>query len=60
MEKITDSEYTGWSEHIVSEWEEGILLLPMWYRSMYVPDELWIIYHALAKLNNSWEEPVVN
>ncbi len=53
MQNISDSEYIGWTEQVISEWEEGIFLLPMWHQSMYMPKDLWILYQTLHVLHTN-------
>ena len=60
MQQIIDREYIGWTEQVISEWEEGIFLLPMWHQSMYMPKDLWILYQALNNFHATTINPTVH
>lgn len=60
MQQITDREYIGWTEDTISQWEEGIYLLPMWHQSMYMPKDLWIFYTALINFHSTGQDYIIH
>jgi len=52
-QNIPDREYIGWSQEILSQWEEGIYVLPMWYRSVHLPSHMWLLYFAMLELRKN-------
>lgn len=55
-QNIPDREYIGWSQEVLSQWDEGILVLPMWYRSLHLPSQMWLLHFAMLELHKSVSE----
>jgi len=60
MQNISDREYIGWSQQVFEQWEEGIYALPMWYRSIYLPKDLWQVYQVMSIIRETEHKPTVN
>lgn len=49
MDFSNDRRFIGWTTPVIEGWEQDILYLPAWERSVYLPSSVWIAYTQIYK-----------